>query len=409
MTSLALSMQDQGWLVSGCDTAETFITDNILSSRGIEVVSPVTAPVPSGTDLIIYSGAYAPEQSNIRTLTLAEALAELVAGRRVIAVAGVGGKTTTSAMLAVLMHSVGRPVGYYAGTGSIAGLEAPGALGNDPWFVVEADEYAVSKSDKRAKMNLLTPDVVITTNILHDHPDIYVDEISTLRAFTKLISRIKPGGVWIYNEEDALTKKLLLTKPSCKLLPYSGEGISPKLQVFGAQNELDARAAVHAACVAGVSQSDALRGVFEYRGCGRRQEFYGKVEGRLLYDDYGHHPHEVEATIKAFKSQFRDKRLLLVFESHTYTRTEKLLSEFANSLTLADKVFIMPIFESAREKGQKHSVTPESFASLIPGAISLTWGSAAQNVWSKSKDGDIILTMGAGFVYKLHEQFKTFE
>jgi UDP-N-acetylmuramate--alanine ligase len=98
--------------------------------------------------------------------------------------------------------------------------------------------------------------------------------------------------------------------------------------------------------------------------------------------------------------------LILVFESHTYTRTESLLDDFAKAIAIADLAFIMPIFESAREKGQPHSITPDSFAAMIPGAQALTWDSAATKVWDSSSPGDVILTMGAGFVYKLHDQFK---
>lgn len=406
MTSLALAMQDQGWSVSGCDTGQSFITDAILDSRSINVVSPISSPTPSGVDLLIYSGAYTPPASSVKTLSLAQALAEFVASRRVIAVAGVGGKTTTSAMLAVLMRQADIDAGYYVGTGSIAGLSAPGACGSSPWYIVEADEYAVSKTDKRAKMNLLTPEIVVTTNILHDHPDIYQSESETLSAFTELISRIKSGGIWVYNEDDPLTQKILAKNPKCKLIPYSARQPALNLQVFGGQNQLDAKAAVLAAEAAGISPSAAKRGIHSYRGCGRRQEFHGELAGRLLYDDYGHHPHEIEATLKAFKTQFPKRRLLLVFESHTYTRTESLLEEFAAALALADQTFIMPIFESARERGQSHSVTPASFAAMIQGALALTWDNAALEVWHNSHEGDIILTMGAGFVYKLHQEFK---
>ena len=171
---------------------------------------------------------------------------------------------------------------------------------------------------------------------------------------------------------------------------------------------MDALAAVLAGVESGLSQSQALESIKSYKGAGRRQEFHGEVEGRLLYDDYGHHPREIELTVKSFKEHFPTKRVLLVFESHTYSRTEALLQDFADAIKFADLAFIMPIFESAREKGQIHTVTTELFASLIPGATPLTWDNAAGTVWTASKPGDLILTMGAGFVYKLHEKFVKF-
>lgn len=409
MTSLALAMQDAGWEISGSDTQEVFITDPVLSARNIQVY-PINKQPPSSIDLVVYSGAYTPPHTAIKTLSLAEALAEFVQDRRVIAVAGVGGKTTTSAMLAALFHSADRDVGYYLGTSSILGLAAPGKCGSDPLFVVEADEYAISKTDSRPKFALLSPTILITTNILHDHPDIYPDKASTLAAFRSLVERIPATGAWIYNSADPLSQQIykgsLLV---CQLIPYSLELPPLDLGVFGEQNQLDAQAAVLAATFVGLSKDLAVKSIKSYRGAGRRQEFHGEVAGRFLYDDYGHHPQEIKLTIESFKTHFPTQRLLLVFESHTFSRTEALLKDFAEALRLADLTFIMPIFASAREQAQPHSITPASFAAAVsPATLPLTWDTAAEQVWAESRPGDIILTMGAGFVYKLHTQFKQY-
>ncbi|MFH2085787.1 MAG: cyanophycin synthetase [bacterium] len=406
MTSLALAMQDVGWTVEGSDTGESFITDEILSSRSLEV-RPLSAKIPKGTDLIVYSAAYSPPQTSIRTISLAEALADFVHDKKVIAVAGVGGKTTTTAMLAALFHAADRDVGYYVGTGSISGLKAPGAAGSDPYFIVEADEYAISKTDKRPKFALLHPQILITTNIVHDHPDIYPDDSATRAAFSDLIHTLPPDGTWICNPSDPLTSIILQkSPPDCHIIKYDSSLPSIELQVFGSQNQLDAHAAVLAAIAADVPKEAAIRSIRAYAGAGRRQEYHGEIDGRLLYDDYGHHPQEIEITVKSFKEHFPTRHLILVFESHTYSRTEALLPEFAKALSLADLTFIMPIFESAREKGQPHSVTPSTFASMIPGATPLTWENAAKTIWDASKPGNLILTMGAGFVYKLHQQWE---
>lgn len=405
MTSLALAMADAGWVVSGSDTDEVFITDAILKKHNIKV-SLFSAPLPQ-CDLIIHSAAYPVPQTDIPTKTLAQALADFVGSRRVIAVAGVGGKTTTSAMLAALFHSIGRDVGYYVGTSTIAGLDSPGHAGSDPYYVIEADEYAISKTDPRPKFVLLKPEIVITTNIVHDHPDIYPTVGDTLRVFSDLIKGIPASGTWVYNDTDPLTMQILKnSNPVCHLSPYNSNLKPFELSVFGDQNQLDAQAAVLAAQAAGIPPEIAEKAIQAYRGAGRRQEYHGEVAGRLLYDDYGHHPGEIEVTTTSFKTHFPDRRVILVFESHTYTRTESLLSDFAKALSVADLTFIMPIFESAREIGKPHQITPASFAALIPGATALTWDNAAEVVWNASRPGDIILTMGAGFVYKLHEDFK---
>lgn len=411
MCSLALAMQDAGWNISGSDTDEIFITDDVLHNRMITVL-PLNTPPPT-VDLIIYSAAYSAPSTSTRTLSLAQALAEFISSKKVIAVAGVGGKTTTSAMLAALFHQASRDVGYYVGTSTIAGLKAPGHFGNDPWFVVESDEYAISKTDKRPKFALLTPQIVITTNIIHDHPDIYDGAPATREAFLNLIKTIPAGGAWICNPQDPITTQILSLQSQefnkIKVIQYGSSHPLYRqlnLNVFGEQNQLDALAAVLAAVETGLTESQAITAIQAYKGAGRRQESHGEVEERLLFDDYGHHPREIELTLKSFKAKFPGRRLLLVFESHTYSRTEALLADFATAIALADVAFIMPIFESAREKGQSHTITTESFAALIPGATALTWENAAEKVWDASKPGDIILTMGAGFVYKLHARFK---
>ncbi len=416
MCALALAMQDAGWLVSGSDTDESFITDDILAQRNIKIQS-FSDPIPQ-LDKIICSAAYDLKSTtyDLQPIPLAQGLSEFVKDKKVIAVAGVGGKTTTTAMLAAMFHAAGRDVGYYVGTGSIAGLSAPGHMGNDPYYVVEADEYAISKTDHRPKFALLTPDIVITTNIIHDHPDIYPNESATMSAFASLISSIKPGGAWICDPNDKITSQILdlqgVTLKGIKVLQYgSTHPIYNQLDlsVFGDQNKMDALAAVLAGIESGLTESQALEAIKSYKGAGRRQEFHGEVHGRLLYDDYGHHPREIELTLKSFKEHFPSSRILLVFESHTYSRTESLLQDFADAIKHTDIAFIMPIFESAREKGQAHTITTESFAALIPGATALTWENAAESVWAASKPGDLILTMGAGFVYKLHDQFLRFK
>ncbi|MFZ2199164.1 MAG: cyanophycin synthetase, partial [Microgenomates group bacterium] len=419
----ALAMQDADWTVSGSDTDESFITDDILAKRNIKIQS-FSDPIPS-VDKTIYSAAYpAPLTPGVKgahtpgvfdSVPLAHALAEFVSDKKVIAVSGVGGKTTTTAMLAAMFHAAGRDVGYYVGTGSIAGLSAPGHFSKEPFFVIEADEYAISKTDKRPKFALLNPSILITTNIIHDHPDIYADESATMTAFSSLISSIKPGGTWICDASDKITAQILslpgVSRKDIKVIQYGSDHplySKLNLSVFGDQNKLDALAAVLAGIEAGLTQSEALSAIQAYKGAGRRQELRGEVLGRLLYDDYGHHPKEIELTVKSFKEHFPNNRIILVFESHTYTRTEALLQAFAAAIKTADLAFIMPIFESAREKGQSHTVTTESFAALIPGATPLTWENAAETIWNSSKPGDLILTMGAGFVYKLHDQFKRF-
>lgn len=416
MTALALAMQDQGWEVSGADSAESFITDQILQARRIKVTS-LSAPLPPDLDLLVTSAAHLAPATSVPSLSLAEALAQFVADRQVIAVAGVGGKTTTSAMLASLLSAAGRDVGYYIGTGSVPGLPAPASAGSDPFFVVEADEYAISKDDQRPKFALLSPRILITTNIVHDHPDIYQNQAATLAVFGELIRKLMPGSTWICSATDPLTQELLRLQTSSlkdinviKYSPAHPLYSRLKLQVFGDHNRLDALAAVLAAIEAGLSETAALKAITAYRGAMRRQERVGEFAGRLFFDDYAHHPHEISATISAFRAEFPTKRLVVIFESHTYSRTQALFADFVQALSGADQVYVMPIFASAREHGVDHSIDHHTLAAQVAklgtSAASLEWDSAAQTIIDNSQAGDLLLTMGAGFVYKLHAQFR---
>ncbi len=447
MTALALIFKEKGWQVTGSDVSQSFITDQALCQAGIKIFSGFSERnLQKGLDLVVYSGAYRPDSNpelkfalklNLKTVTQQQALAKVLTRKQLVAVAGVGGKTTTSALLAHLFRSSGRDVGYFIGAGQFNGLSKPGSWGKDSLFVAEADEYANNIGlDNTPKLLLLQPRDVILPNLQYDHPDIYSSPKDTLTVFRQFLSKIPPQGKLYYNADSDFIEQLISSitflpnlvsvgfSRNCDwfIKPISYQGEYTKIQIFHESKKLElkllifgsynVRNAVLAGALAynqGLSWDQIAQALLTFKGVGRRQEFKGKRNQALFYDDYAHHPAEIKATLTAFKQRFPHRRLWVFFESHTYTRTKTLLPEFIKALSLADKVSIMPIFSSAREKSSDFSLTNQDLAqqlvSLGKDAQALDFSEAPSYLNRHLQKNDLILTMGAGLVYQLHSQF----
>ncbi len=447
MTALALIFKDKGWRVSGSDLGQTFITDQALHQAGIKVFTGFSAEhLDSDLDLVVYSGAYRPDSNpelkaalaaKFKTVTQQQALAQVLGTKHLVAVAGVGGKTTTSALLAHLFRSSGRDVGYFLGAGQFNGIFRPGSWGKDNLFVAEADEYANNIGlDNTPKLLLLQPTDVVLPNLQYDHPDIYSSPKDTLATFKQFLSKIPPQGKLYYNADSDFIEQLIssiTSLPSSVLVGFSrncdwfikpisyqdeytkvqifheGKKLELKLLIFGSYNVRNAVLAGALAYERGLSWDQISQALSTFKGVGRRQEFKGQRDGALFYDDYGHHPAEIKATLQAFKQRFPQRRIWVFFESHTYSRTQTLLTDFITSLSLADKISIMPIFSSAREKASDFSLTNQILAqrlrTLGKDAQALSFDEAPKYLDRHLKSGDLILTMGAGLVYQLHTRF----
>ncbi len=448
MTALALILKEKGWRLTGSDVAKSFITDQALAQAQIPVYAGFDPNhLTSDLDLVIYSGAYRPQthpelkqalQLGLKLQTQQEALADLVRNRHLIAVAGVGGKTTTSALLAHLFRTAGKPVGFFVGAGQINGQPQTGSWGADPVFVTEADEYANNLDlDPTPKLLLLKPQEIVFPNLQYDHPDIYQSPEQTLSVFTKFVQKLPPNGRIYFNQDNEFLTQLLtqINQPiftesvgfnsqsdwhiqelkyqaeqTLVTIFHEGKKYELSLLLFGNYN---ARNAVLAAVVGlrhGLKWSAIQSALASFKGVGRRQEFKGKLNGALFYDDYGHHPAEIKATLTAFKQRFPQRRLWLFFESHTYTRTFKLLPDFIEALSLADKLTILPIFASARENPAQFNFTTQDFVNALKksGQSSvnfLEFAEAPAYLQAHLQPNDLILTMGAGVSYQLHDKF----
>lgn len=403
LTSVALCVKDLGEKITGSDVAEEFVTDEVLKKNGIGWKTGFDPnhldPKP---DVLVYTGAHggtnnievqSAKKMGIRTLSHFEALAELAEGKELIAVCGVGGKSTTSAMIATIIEQAGFNPSWAIGVAEIFPLGNPGKYTDGKYFVTEADEYAISPGvDNRPKFCLLSPKYLVVTNIRHDHPDIYPTKMDTEKVFAEFIQRVEDSGGIVY-------------QGNTNHLPSDF-----RLNVPGEFNLHNANFAFRVCKELGVSEEKILAGLKKFNGCKRRFEKIAEKDGVLFYDDYAHHPIEITATLKAAREWFGQKRIIAVFQPHTYSRTKALFEDFAKSFSDADYIGIVDIFASARE-AKDPEVSSEKLAEEVkkyhpnPNRVGYLGNleSAAKYSLETVKPGDVFITLGAGDIYKLHK------
>jgi UDP-N-acetylmuramate--alanine ligase len=457
MTSLGCCLSDLGCQVTGCDVAEEFVTAGEIAKRGWKLDTGFEHALPSNTDVVIYTsahkGQYNPmvqqaRDKSIPTLSHAEGLAELFNQKQGIAVCGVGGKSTTSAMIAWILEKTGRAPSFAVGVGAIPGLSAPGVWReNSQHFVAEADEYVTDPSapsrgeEITPRFSFLQPQTIVCTNIRFDHPDVYRDEAHTVSVFTEFFSHLKTTDILVTNADDRLCQQIVaamqvptshltfgrVESANLRLVSFSSSqglttsqltltlpGQSPQdftltLQLPGAYNVMNALAALAATTQAGIDIRAAAESLKDFRSTKRRGEFIGIKQGVRYYDDYGHHPHEIANVIKAFREWFPKSRLVVGFQSHTFSRTKSLFADFAAAFTQADEVVMIDIFASAREAFDPTITSEllcEAIATHSPHVTAHNLHSLekmAEYCQTTLKEGDVFLTIGAGDIYHLHE------
>lgn len=387
MTSLSLYFLDRGMKVTGSDVKEDFPTKDVLLSTDISITegfSPkhieALSPLP---DVVIYTGAHGgkenPEvvaamKAGIPVLPHGKALGTLMKDSVEVSVAGSHGKTTTSAMIATILVSAGLDPSYAIGCGSIRPLGNPGHFGKGNMFVAEADEYMTDRiSDPTPRFFWQNPDIFVVTNIDYDHPDAYASLSEVENAFQTVQQQEKGLKLTIVNADDR-PSDALLHPPEGRVVTYgtgqadyriediviahgkttfsllTNEGKETfSLPIPGIHNALNAGASIAACRALGVSFEDIRRGLHAFGGTKRRFEIIGEERGITIVDDYAHHPTEIEKTLSAAKSWFDGRRIIAVFQPHTFSRTRALFSEFASAFSFADIVLIAEIYASARE------------------------------------------------------------
>jgi UDP-N-acetylmuramate--alanine ligase len=457
MASLALIAKQAGYEVTGSDVSDAFITDKILKENGIEILNDFDPSRVSGVDIVITTGAHGgyenPEVMHAKSLNIpvvsqGEAVGLFMDGKLFvdrkfvgISIAGSHGKTTTTGMIATMLKNAGMDPSYVIGTSQIPSLDGPGHLGKGKYVVVEADEYATEPThDKKAKLLWQHPEVIVLTNIDFDHPDIYGSLEEIVLVFHMFVSDLPDQGILIACGDDEGVKMLaknisrdivtfgfsptntyqithVKTDEARTFFTISRMGMDLgefSVEVSGQHNALNATASVVCGIELGMTPESIKNSLKKYSGAKRRMEYVGKLtSGALVYDDYAHHPKEISETLSAFREMFPKKRLVCIFQPHTFSRTKKLFEQFTTSFDKADVVGIMNIFSSAREKDDE-TVSSIQLVSQIKlrksSVFSLPEALDVVQYIDQNRFGEdtIVILMGAGDIYKLTETL-TFE
>ena len=413
MSGLALVAKQLGADVSGSDRAESSYSAR-LQAVGIEpAIGHAADNVPDGADVVVSTAIPEsnPELARARELALrvlhrGELLAEVAGLKRSIAVAGAHGKTTTTGMLAHVLRETGRDPAFVIG-GELREAGTNAAWGEGDWIVVEADE-----SDR--SFLKLDPDVAVITNVELDHHTTYGSEADLIAAFDEFAAKAGEVIAWADAPIGADARRYAL--PEDVHLVAGGsrfvvDGTDVELRVPGAHNILNALAALAASQAAGVPLAEAAPALATFDGTGRRFEPRGATAaGARIFDDYAHHPTEVRATLEAAKTLGAD-RVVAVFQPHLYSRTQHLAKQFGDALATADAAMVVDIYP-ARERAEDYpGVTGYLVARATAAAAHgrpVWWIPSmdeAQQVLAKElREGDVLLTLGAGNVDSLAER-----
>jgi len=437
MTSLAQVLVAHNVRVTGSDGKEQFFTDTILRASGIHYYEHFSRDnIPADAQAIIYSTAYSPQtneeliyaqERGIPLHSYPEFLGLVVAQKLSIAVCGTHGKTTTTAMMAHILKNAGKDPSAVVGS-TVVNWKSGALSGTGANFVFEADEY-------QNKFQQYHPWSVIVTNVDFDHVDFFSSIEQYQYAFQQFLEKVPAHGFLVVNADDDVALDVSSGRDSNRYtfgytndalyhireekpkrgyvqafsLAYGEEILGPyQLTQWGRHNTHNAAATATLAHVMGIDTSDVIEGLADFRGTVRRMESKGIYRGAEIIDDYAHHPREIEATLEALSNAFPTKEIIVVFQPHTYSRTEPFLDEFATTLSRANAVLLLDIYSSARELTGSVSSTDLSHrinALQNECAANVHTRERAVELLKKSADKNtIIVTMGAGDVWRVGEE-----
>jgi len=442
MSGIARIMLARGISVSGSDAMPSALLDD-LNAHGAHVHvghAPANLGDLGAGDTLVLSSAIRPDNPELaeatrrgmRVMHRAAALASVMTGRRVIAVAGTHGKTTTTSMITTVLRECGADPGYViGGVLNETGLGAEDGAGLD--FVAEADE-----SD--GSFLLLSPDVAVITNVEADHLDNYGSLAEIEAAFAEFGGRVNsllltcaddPGAEAVaarmeplgrarvrrygeslgadYRLGDVRSQGLAVSfAVTADHSPFGEILAQMTLNVPGRHNALNATAAFAAAVELGFAPPRVAAALAGYRGARRRLELKGEADGVRVFDSYAHHPTELAADLRAARditSSPGGGRVIAIFQPHLYSRTRIFAGDFGAALALADEAVVLDVY-AAREDPEP-GVTGRLVADAVPGgrAVFLPDRTQAAEVVAKiAEPGDVVLTMGAGDVTALGPQ-----
>ena len=432
MSGIAEVLATQRYQVSGSDLTESAATRR-LRALGVAIVIGHHAANAQGADAVVVSTAVAmdnPEvlaarERGIPIVPRALMLAELMRLKQGIAIAGTHGKTTTTSLIASVLAEGGLDPTFVIG-GRLLSADAHARLGNGDFLVAEADE-----SD--ASFLYLTPVLAVVTNIDADHMETYGQDFGKLtRAFVDFVQRLPFYGVAVLCIDDPHVRGILpdIAKP---VVTYGlaedaqlcaadvtnaggrmrfvarGQGASlpVELALAGVHNVQNALAAIAVGREVGVADAAIAHALAEFKGVDRRFQRHGDVAlpgggAFTLIDDYGHHPVEMAATLSAVRESFPGRRLVLAFQPHRYTRTRDLFEDFVRVLSTADALVLADVYPAGEAPIVAADGRALARAVRVAGRVEPVFieavGDMAAAVRDIARDGDVVLTMGAGSI-----------
>lgn len=444
MASVAVMAKQMGLRVMGSDEDKYFPTDAYLQHHGIKRHQGFQSEhLDDKPDVVVLGTSFGHNNPEVKTaksrripiLSMSEMLGQLMAGQQGIVVTGVHGKTTTTSLIASILQNAGFSPSYMIGTFDVPGLGEPGKIGSGKYFVVEGDEYKRAEEDTRPKFLDYPVEHLIITSIELDHPDLYQTQEHVYEAFYKLSMKVPRSGSIIACSDWPLVRRLVSRRADRNCLTYGFESganyqiiqakygdktefkIRHQLETYGPytlklpgqHNVLNATSAIVLSKQLGISDESIRKSLAEFSGPKRRFEILGTINDAIIIDDYAHHPTALEFLLQAARQRYPQKRLVVVFQPHTYSRTGKLLKEFAESLKNSDLLILTNIFASAREK--PGYVTIGDLITEIKkrrGNVEFrpSLEETAQFLKSTINKNDVVLLVGAGDIYKIYDILK---
>ncbi|MGW9167106.1 UDP-N-acetylmuramate--L-alanine ligase [Agromyces sp. NPDC055658] len=429
MSGIARLFIGAGHRVTGSDVRDSA---NIAALRelGAEIAIGHDAANLGDAEAVVVTGALwqdNPEyqlalERGLPVLHRSQALAWLISGQRLVSVAGAHGKTTSTGMIVTGLLALGADPSFVNG-GVIDGLGVSSSAGEGELFVVEADE-----SD--GSFLLYDTAVALITNVDPDHLDHYGSREAFEQAFVdfadraservvissddagaqRVHERLGHANVVTFGEAaDASVRvhSIETDGPVAFVIAYDGVDYAARLRIPGKHNAINAAGAFAVLVGLGFEPAAALEGISRFTGTGRRFELHGTVGGVSVYDDYAHHPTEVAAALAAARTVVGDGRIIAVHQPHTYSRTQAFAKEFAEVLEeFADETVVLDVY-GAREDpvpGVTGALVSERFADPEKVAFIADWQAAADHTAKIARDGDFVITLGCGDVYRIVPQ-----
>lgn len=436
MSGIASILLDLGYEVSGSDLQSTLVTKRLMN-KGATIFKGHHGSHISGANLVVISSAIknknqeviAAKEKNIEIIPRAEMLCRIMNQSHRIAISGTHGKTTTTSMISLILEKMNLDPTIAIG-GEVNDIGGNAKQGKGDYVVVEADE-----SD--GSFLLLNPNLAIITNIENDHLDYYMNIDRTIDCFRQFVEKIPTDGCIVFGYDCPNTRQLMLNHHwEKKIISY---GFSPEaeiraenlrftknssfsdiyyqkqklgslhLNIPGYHNVSNALAAISVSIELGIKYDDIKDILFHFKGVKRRQELVADFDGNLVVlDDYGHHPSEIKATLEAIRNGWPDYRIITVFQPHRYSRTKLLLEQFGPAFESSDLVIINDIY-AANEKpisGISSKLVYQVVKEKKKGEVYYLPNKkeTISFLLKKIESGDIVITMGAGDVWKIGKE-----